>query len=103
MEYRTLGSTGIRVSEIGFGGWPIGGGWGARDDTEALRALRRALDLGITFFDTALGYGESNKYARLSEQLVAEFRGGLSVESLLADEFTVAEAGSPRAPPFLSA
>lgn len=52
MCYRKLGNTGIEVSEIGFGGWGIGGGWGHQDDQEALRALRRALDLGVTFFDT---------------------------------------------------
>jgi aryl-alcohol dehydrogenase-like predicted oxidoreductase len=61
MEYRTLGRTGIEVSEIGFGGWPIGGGWGGRDDAQAIRALRRAFELGVTFFDTALGYGNSEK------------------------------------------
>ena len=61
MEYRILGRTGIEVSEIGFGGWPIGGGWGSRDDAQALRALRHAFDLGVTFFDTALGYGDSEK------------------------------------------
>jgi len=65
MEYRTLGRTGLRVSEIGFGGWGIGGGWGAADDAEALRALHRALDCGVTFFDTALGYGDGH-----SEKLI---------------------------------
>jgi len=59
MRYRVLGSTGIRVSEIGYGGWGIGGGWGSQDDKETLRSLRRAYDLGVTFFDTALGYGQS--------------------------------------------
>lgn len=70
MNYRTLGSTGIKVSEIGFGGWAIGGatdaqgvpvGWGNATDEESLGALRRARDLGVTFFDTAdlYGYGRS--------------------------------------------
>ena len=49
------------MSEIGLGGWPTGGGWGTRDVAKALQALRRALDLGVPFFDTALGYGESEK------------------------------------------
>ena len=66
MEYRSLGNTGIRVSEIGFGGWAIGGatgasgiplGWGRTSDDESLAAIRRARDLGITFFDTADSYG----------------------------------------------
>jgi aryl-alcohol dehydrogenase-like predicted oxidoreductase len=70
MNYRTLGSTGIKVSEIGFGAWAIGGatdargvpvGWGQATDEESLGALRRARDLGVTFFDTAdlYGYGRS--------------------------------------------
>lgn len=70
MNYRTLGSTGIKVSEIGFGGWAIGGatdaqgvpvGWGHATDEESLAALRRARELGVTFFDTAdlYGYGRS--------------------------------------------
>jgi aryl-alcohol dehydrogenase-like predicted oxidoreductase len=66
MQYRTLGNTGIRVSEVGFGGWAIGGsadasgtplGWGKTNDDESLAAIRRARDLGVTFFDTADSYG----------------------------------------------
>ncbi|MFB3881927.1 MAG: aldo/keto reductase [Armatimonadota bacterium] len=57
MRYRRMKKAGLEVSEIGFGTWGMGGGWGRKDDEEALRALRRALDLGVTFFDTALGYG----------------------------------------------
>lgn len=58
MQMRPLGRTGLRVSEIGYGAWGIGGAlWiGARDD-ESLRALHRAVDLGLNFIDTALGYG----------------------------------------------
>jgi aryl-alcohol dehydrogenase-like predicted oxidoreductase len=66
MQYRTLGNTGIRVSEIGFGGWAVGGsaeasgtpfGWGRTNDDESLATIRRARDLGVTFFDTADSYG----------------------------------------------
>jgi len=57
MKYRTLGRTGIRVSEIGFGTWGIGSGWGSRDDAEAIRALNLAFDQGINFYDTAMAYG----------------------------------------------
>ena len=67
MQYRQLGKSGIEVSEIGFGAWGIGGGWGERDDKAALAALERALELGLTFIDTALGYGEGH-----SEQLVGQ-------------------------------
>src|ERR1700737_2645872 len=66
MQHRDLGRTGIRVSEIGFGGWAIGGpseasgmplGWGRTSDEESLAAIRRARELGVTFFDTADSYG----------------------------------------------
>src|SRR5919112_2603713 len=66
MHYRKLGNTGINVSEIGFGGWAIGGladaagtplGWGKTSDDESLAAIRRARELGVTFFDTADSYG----------------------------------------------
>ena len=66
MLFRELGSTGIKVSEIGFGAWAIGGpaeasgtpfGWGRTSDDESLAAIRRARDLGVTFFDTADSYG----------------------------------------------
>jgi aryl-alcohol dehydrogenase-like predicted oxidoreductase len=59
MRLRPLGRTGIQVSEIGFGAWGISGRqWiGARED-ESLRALHRAIDLGLNFVDTALAYGE---------------------------------------------
>src|SRR5690242_3665676 len=66
METRKLGKTGLIVSEIGFGAWGIGGtGWLGAEDTESLRALHRAIDLGVTFIDTALGYGNGH-----SEELV---------------------------------
>jgi len=71
MLYRQLGKTGIEVSEIGFGAWGIGGGWGERDDKTALAALSRALELGLTFIDTALGYGEGHS-ERLIGQVVRE-------------------------------
>ena len=69
MHDRLLGSTGLTVSEIGFGAWGIGGvsngaiGYGPTDDRESLRALRRAFELGMTFYDTAAlyGYGHSER------------------------------------------
>lgn len=66
MQYRELGKTHIKVSEVGFGAWAIGGsadaagvpiGWGRSSDDESLAAIRRARDLGVTFFDTADSYG----------------------------------------------
>lgn len=62
MEYRELGRTGLRVSEIGYGAWGIGGtGWIGADEDESVRALHRAIDRGVTFIDTARGYGESER------------------------------------------
>ncbi len=68
MQYRTLGKTGLRVSEVGYGAWGIGqSGWiGAKDD-DSLLALNRAIDLGLNFIDTALAYGDGH-----SEQLVGQ-------------------------------
>ncbi len=58
MRYRPLGSTGMVVSEVGFGSWQLGGeGWGAFRSEDGLRAVRRALDLGVSLFDTAPVYG----------------------------------------------
>jgi len=66
MRYRTLGRTGLEVSELGFGAWGIGGtGWIGADDDESLRALRLAIEYGVNFLDTAYGYGDGH-----SEQLV---------------------------------
>ncbi len=68
MRSRVLGRTGISVSEIGFGGWGIGKTmWGPSDDSESMRALHAAVDLGITYFDTAFAYGHGH-----SEKLIAK-------------------------------
>jgi aryl-alcohol dehydrogenase-like predicted oxidoreductase len=71
MQYRTLGRTGIRVSAIGYGAWGIGGGWGITDDAQALRALQRARELGVTLFDTARGYGNGHSEELLGKALAA--------------------------------
>ncbi len=57
MEYRPFGQTGLEVSAIGFGCWEIGGGYGHVEEAEFVRAVQRALDLGVNCFDTAEGYG----------------------------------------------
>jgi aryl-alcohol dehydrogenase-like predicted oxidoreductase len=68
MEYRTLGRTGLRVSDVGFGAMTIGGEvFGATDDGESLAALHHALDLGMNFIDTADAYGRGH-----SEELIAQ-------------------------------
>ncbi|MSO53769.1 MAG: aldo/keto reductase [Rhodospirillales bacterium] len=73
MRYRPLGKSGIQVSEIGFGGWGIGGvtpgatSYGPTDDAVSRQALETAFECGITFYDTANVYG-----AGKSEQLIGE-------------------------------
>lgn len=76
---RTLGRSGIPVSPLGFGCWAIGGewqdldgqplGWGRVDDDESVRAIQRALDLGVTFFDTADVYGTGHSERVLGRAL----------------------------------
>lgn len=80
MEYRQLGNTGIEVSEIGFGAWAIGGdAWGPVEDARSKAALERALELGVTFIDTADVYGEGH-----SETLVGEVIRGKRDQVILA-------------------
>ncbi|HEX5198468.1 MAG TPA: aldo/keto reductase [Actinoplanes sp.] len=88
---RRLGRSGIEVSALGMGCWAIGGqwtfnggpgGWGQVDDAESLRALRRARELGVTFFDTAANYGAGH-----SERLVGEAFRGHRDEVVIATKF----------------
>ncbi len=68
MKYRTFGKLGWKFSEISFGAWAIGGDmWGPQDDAESLRALHKAIDLGMNFIDTAQGYGKGH-----SEELIGK-------------------------------
>jgi len=69
LKYRKFGRIGWEVSEISFGAWAVGGEWGAVDDGESIAALKRALELGINFFDTADVYGDGR-----SERLFARLR-----------------------------
>jgi aryl-alcohol dehydrogenase-like predicted oxidoreductase len=74
MKKRVLGRTGLHVSAVGFGGWAIGGNhhgnsYGPTDDEESKRAIRRALDLGCNFFDTADVYGHGRSEELLGDAL----------------------------------
>src|SRR4051812_26261606 len=82
MQKRVLGRSGIEVSAIGLGCWAIGGptapqlvesidafGWGAVGDAESIRAIHRAIDLGINLFDTANNYGAGHSEAVLGQAL----------------------------------
>jgi aryl-alcohol dehydrogenase-like predicted oxidoreductase len=79
IEKRSLGRSGIDVSALGFGCWAISGpwstpsgeplGWAEVDDDESVAAIRRALDLGVTFFDTADVYGAGHSERVLARAL----------------------------------
>jgi aryl-alcohol dehydrogenase-like predicted oxidoreductase len=72
LKLRTLGKSGIKVTEIGLGLWAAGGGeWGRPDDAESLSAIDAALDQGVTFFDTSDVYGNGH-----SEELLGEAMRG---------------------------
>lgn len=84
MRYRTLGRTDLRVSEVGFGAWAVGGNahgnsYGPTDDATSIRAIRRAVDLGCNFFDTADVYGWGH-----SEELLGQALAGRREDVLLA-------------------
>jgi len=78
MQKRKLGNSGIEVSPLGLGCWAIGGpftmfgqqdGWGQVDDAESIRAIRRAVELGVTLFDTADAYGTGHSEEILGKAL----------------------------------
>jgi len=88
---RQLGRSGIAVSALGLGCWAIGGpawrgetpvGWGEVDDEESVRAVRRAVELGVTFFDTADVYGAGH-----SERVLARALAGLRDQVVIATKF----------------
>jgi aryl-alcohol dehydrogenase-like predicted oxidoreductase len=68
MKYRILGKTGLRVSEIGFGCWELGGDAWKSDDKQSMEALRTSFKFGVNFFDTAFDYGSGH-----SEMILGEF------------------------------
>jgi aryl-alcohol dehydrogenase-like predicted oxidoreductase len=80
MRYRNFGRLGWRVSEVGYGMWGLAG-WTGRDDAETRRSLQLAVDLGCTFFDTALAYGEGRSEALLGELVRNNPGRGLIVAS----------------------
>ncbi len=70
MRYRTLGRTGLEVSEIGFGTWGVGAdAWKGGTDADSLAAMHRAIELGVNFIDTAIVYGSGH-----SEKLVGQIK-----------------------------
>jgi len=88
MQYRKMGSSDLEVSVIGFGCWEIGGRYGSFDEQEVIDAVHRAVDLGVTLFDTALGYG-----AGKSEELL-----GRALGSKRKDVIVVTKGALPTRP-----
>jgi aryl-alcohol dehydrogenase-like predicted oxidoreductase len=83
VKYRILGESGLRVSEIGFGTWGLGGtAYGKVDDDESMRALEKALDLGINFFDTSDIYGDGH-----SETVLGKALAGRRKDTVIATKF----------------
>jgi aryl-alcohol dehydrogenase-like predicted oxidoreductase len=98
---RRLGRSGVEVSAMGLGGWAIGGhmtlsgkpdGWGDVDDAESVRAIHRALDLGVTFFDTADAYGTGH-----SERVLGQALTGRREQAVIATKFGFTYDESTRA------
>lgn len=81
MKYRSLGKTGLKVSEVGMGTWQLAGlpwGWDAPDEAESMRALYKFVELGGNFIDTAWVYGRADEPGEkqgkhCSEELIGEF------------------------------
>lgn len=69
LRFRTLGKTGLQVSELGFGAAPLGNEFGSVDPEEGIRAVHQAIDLGINFFDTSPYYGRTLSEERLGRAL----------------------------------
>ena len=84
MKYRTLGKSGIKVSEIGFGAWTLGLDWWGKkiEDDEAKRLLKRAYDLGINYFETGDIYGRGK-----SEQLIGEVFSEMRNEIVISTKY----------------
>ena len=90
MEYRSFGQTGIQISAIGVGCWEIGGGYGSIEETEFIKAVNRALDLGINCFDTAQAYGFG-----ASEKSLAKALGSRRKEAVITTKFGVGYKEAP--------
>lgn len=103
MQYRTLGDSGIEVSEVGFGAWVVGTDWwGDRTEEQAIEMVQHAVDRGITFFDTGDVYGHGN-----SEELVGHALGEVRDEITLGtkvgyDFYNNPQAGHGELPKELS-
>lgn len=96
MQYRRLGSTGWKVSAVGFGAWAIGADWGSVSDADAVAALNTAVDDGVNFIDTADVYGDGRSEeivgrflrARPREEIIVATKAGRRLDPHVADAYT---------------
>src|SRR5882672_8538053 len=96
---RPLGSSGLDITTVGFGAWAIGGGgwafgWGPQDDADSLAAIRRALERGINWIDTAAVYGLGH-----SEELVGRLLRELKTHGQLPTRVHQVRPGVGRSRP----
>jgi aryl-alcohol dehydrogenase-like predicted oxidoreductase len=86
VQYKSLGTTDIKVSEFALGCWPFAGGnvWGPQDDNVSIATVHAALDKGITFFDTAEGYDDDSH----SEEVLGRALVGRRVEAVIATKIS---------------
>jgi aryl-alcohol dehydrogenase-like predicted oxidoreductase len=82
VKYRTFGKTGWKVSEVGLGTWALGGDWGHVSGSDAKEVLRKAIERGINFFDTADVYGDGR-----SEKLIGEVLKEMDKKIYVATKF----------------
>jgi aryl-alcohol dehydrogenase-like predicted oxidoreductase len=93
MRTTELGSTGMKITRVGFGAWAVGGGgfewsWGAQEDEDSIAAIHYALELGVNWIDTAAQYGFGH-----SEQVV-----GRAIAGLAERPFIFTKGGQPEGP-----
>ena len=83
MEARRLGTTSLNLTTIGIGTWPMGGsgrtGWGPQDDRDSITSIRRGLEGGINWIDTAPNYGLGH-----SEEVVGKSIKGISPKPIIS-------------------
>ena len=97
MRYRNLGKNGPPISVVGFGTWAAGGDmWGKTQDDDVVAAMRRAFELGVTWYDTADAYGWGH-----AEELVADAFEGRRDEVFIATKLGIRKSGFSLAPDYI--
>ena len=97
MQTRNLGKNGPAISVVGFGTWAAGGDmWGPTQDDDVIAALRRAHELGVTWYDTADAYGWGH-----AEGLVADAFEGRRGEVFIATKVGIRKEGFSLAPDYI--